>query len=596
LNDQQDHDEKLASLLIRWEEAWDLGEELSPVDLCADCPDLIPPLEDRIRALKQMAWMKTDAGQGNDQENETPDVLLGQTLAGRYHIERLIGEGGFSRVYRAFDPELDRHVAVKVSRPGRMASEKQSDDLLEEARRAARLRHPGIVSVHDVGRHDGQVFFVTDLIEGHSLAEMVAESQFSPLDAVRLIAEVADALQFAHEQGFIHRDIKPANILIDHQSRSLIADFGIATPVEQIAEESGEASGTLAYMAPEQVANERQLIDPRTDIHALGVVLYELLTGQLPYQGRTPMALREQILFRQPKPPTSFNPSVPKLLEQNCLRALTKHPADRFSSAEEFAAALRACSASEKKCWTWPIIVGVLGVMGIAVSLFGSNIITALQARSADKPVIPFGAFTFDGTNRIITPVEQFAPVTLEAWIRPDRYEYRCHFIIGSDVPAKYGIGLGICGVLLTGEYIPGKADPEFGTTPGMIRSAQMVPIKEWSHIAAVFGETETRLYFNGKLVKTGPPTAVNGGTNFVIGNVGKDNPIDYFLGQIRSVRISRGERFSEDFEPEPQFVKDAEDAPNRAILFYDGSKAERDRVIDLTGNGNDGHWQRMSE
>jgi hypothetical protein len=237
--------------------------------------------------------------------------------------------------------------------------------------------------------------------------------------------------------------------------------------------------------------------------------------------------------------------------------------------------------------------VGVLGVVGIAVPMFGPSIMSALQGRSADEPATPLGAFTFDGTNRIITPVEQFAPVTLEAWIRPDRYEYRCHFIIGSDIPAKYGISLGICGVLLTGEYIPGKADPEFGTTPGMIRSAQMVPVKEWSHIAAVFGETETRLYFNGKLVKTGPPTAVNGGTNFVIGNVGKDNPIDYFLGQIRSVRISQGERFNEDFIPEPRFTKEADDAPHKAILIYDGSKIEGDRVTDLTEIGNDGHWER---
>lgn len=157
-----------------------------------------------------------------------------------------------------------------------------------------------------------------------------------------------------------------------------------------------------------------------------------------------------------------------------------------------------------------------------------------------------------------------------------------------------YGIGMGICPVLLTAKYIPGKTMPKKGTKPGVVKSRQTVPIKQWSHIAVVFGDAETRLYFNGKLVETGTPTKDVGGTNFVIGNVGKDNPIDYFLGQIRCLRISHGERYEGDFTPDERFAKDSDDAPAKAILIYDGQNAEGDRVIDLSGNGNDGYWERL--
>jgi serine/threonine protein kinase len=576
----QDTTDKLASLLLRWEEAWDLGEEISAGELCVDCPELSEPLERQIATLKKMSWMKADVTE--DDETEGTDELLGATLGNRYRIEERIGEGGYGRVYRAFDPELERHIAIKLSKS---KTNTQSESLLEEARRAARLRHPGIVAVHDVGRHDGQLFFVTELIDGRNMAEVIAQNSRKPAEAVRLVAEVADALQFAHEQGFIHRDIKPANILIDQQGRPQIADFGIAVTLDELTDGEPAISGTLPYLAPERVAGEVQLIDGRTDIHALGVMLYELLTGQLPYQGRTPTAIREQILLRQPKSPRLFNPAVSKRIEAVCLRAMAKHPADRFANANEMALALRASvQTSQRQLW----IIGVIVVLfGLMLSVFKpwqndgdspSNNAASPSAESED-------VFVFDGTSRIVTPVERFAPVTLEAWVKPSRVDVGCHFLIGSDVPTKFGLGIGICGTTLSAEQFD-----------GLVRSSHPVPVGEWSHIAAVFSSGETRLYLNGKLVHTGAATKpVSVGVRFVIGNVGLDSPLDYFSGRIRCVRISTGERYNTDFVPDEEFVNDSEEAPHRAILIYDGSTTDGNRVIDLSGNGNDGVWERLS-
>ena len=268
MSDLHELDETLANLLMQWEEAWDRGEDIPAETLCVECPVLIERVRSRIAALKQMAWM-TKSDVEPDSSGSHPDVLIGKTLGGRYRIETLIAEGGFGRVYRAFDPELQRHVALKVPKANRVSSSEQADQLLEEARRAAKLRHPGIVSIFDVGRDDGSVFIVTELIDGQNLAELIEQHRPEPQHAARIVADVADALQFAHEQGFVHRDIKQANILIDSHGRPHVTDFGIAATVEQIAQGDAVSSGTLAYMAPEQLAGETHLIGPRTDIHAL---------------------------------------------------------------------------------------------------------------------------------------------------------------------------------------------------------------------------------------------------------------------------------------------------------------------------------------
>lgn len=557
---------------MRWEEAWDLGDDLSASSLAADQPELIALLQVQIDALKKMSWMKKDVEDGDLDQEFCNDVLIGQKLAGRYLVEEQIGEGGFGRVYRAFDPELERHVAVKFSKRD---TSSVSNELLDEAKRTAKLRHAGIVSIHDVGRHNGSIFFVSELIDGQSLEESISEKRLTIEQATKLIATVADALQFAHRQGFIHRDIKPSNILLDRDGNPHIADFGIAGTVEQIALIDRPTSGTLPYMAPEQVAGEVQLIDSRTDIYALGVVLFELLAGGRPFQARTPLALREKILFTSPTPLRQTCPGISKRLEAICHKAIAKHPAERFATASSFAEALRkAQQVSAPRVLQFAIVVAVLLALPIAiVMMVRAKMTTTNPARVTSRETL-----LFDGTNRIVTPVERLAPVTLEAWIKPTKLDDKCHFVIGSDIPTKYGIGLGICGLMLTAERIVNEG--EFG----LIRSSQLVPVNEWSHIAAVFGAQETRLYFNGKLVETGPPTQVSGGTPFVIGNVGEQSPLDYFHGEIKEVRISKGERYLDNFAPLQD--GDSETSSDSILLYKDISFSE-ERVTDQSGNGN---------
>ncbi len=570
-------EDRLAALLLRWEESWELGDDLPASQLCTDCPDVANQLQANIDVLKKMAWMKKDAANEvqSDGDDAVADPFVGKTLAGRYRIDQFIGEGGFGQVYRAFDTELQRAVAIKIAHHKARTG---GDDLLQEARRVAKLRHAGIVAVHDVG-HDEQILFVvSDFIEGQSLAQLLEAKPPVPWDAAKLVARIAEALHFAHEQGFVHRDIKPANILIDQQGQPLIADFGIAATSEELTQGTHLSSGTLPYMAPEQVAGEVQLVDGRTDVYSLGVVLYEMLTGRTPHEARTPTALREQILFRAP-----LRLDAPAELQQVCLRCLAKHPADRFPTAQALAEALRQAVTGKAHAQRWRVtlIVLLLAVLAIATVVGIRFLPSLLESRTGT--FVKEGAFVFDGTNRIVTPVERFAPVTLEAWIRPERYEYRCQCVVGSDIPTEYGIGLGISGVLLCAEYLQ-----------GMYQSKQIVPLREWSHLAAVFAPGETRLYLNGKQVATGPATQVRGGARFVIGNVGPNNPNDYFVGQVRAVRISKGERYTGNFVPDQEFTKDPDDSPCRALLIYGEGAMHGGKVTDLTGNGNDGVPEKL--
>jgi serine/threonine protein kinase len=175
---------------------------------------------------------------------------------------------------------------------------KATPDLLDEARRVAKLRHSNIVAVFDVGRHNDQLFVVSEMIDGQTLADVIEIESLPPDVCLALTLAVATALQYAHEKGFVHRDIKPSNILIDQTGQPHVADFGIAATFDDLTTGRSGSAGTLAYMSPEQIAGENHLVDQRTDIYALGVVLYQMLTGQLPFKARTPLALREQILLR----------------------------------------------------------------------------------------------------------------------------------------------------------------------------------------------------------------------------------------------------------------------------------------------------------
>ena len=337
--------EDVLELIVRWEEARAQGQELAPEELCGDCPDLLIEFRRLVEKLGQVAWLdgpiETGIATPGYDSPLAADLDLPRLLAERYRLDALIGVGGFGRVYRAFDTWLERPVAVKVPRVDRPVSGGEVDQCRMEARKVARLRHPHIVPVHDVGRDGSNCFIVCEWIEGTNLAVSIKTGRPDYREAARIVAEVADALDHAHRAGFVHRDIKPANILIDSQGRAYLTDFGIAVVEEDLLRDVS-AAGTLPYMAPEQLDEGPGPVDHRADLYALGVVIYELLTGRRPFQAATPMELREQILKVEPEPPRSVQPGVPAELERVCLRCLAKTPNDRYQHADEVASDLRA--------------------------------------------------------------------------------------------------------------------------------------------------------------------------------------------------------------------------------------------------------------
>ena len=347
-------EELLADLLLRWDELRERGQDTPASELCREQPHLTDELDRRIKALKVTSWLDRPLAAGDDPPGISSPTSEPRTLVGRYRLDGLIAEGGFAQVWRGYDLELQRVVAVKVPKPSRLQS---AEAFMAEARRVARLKHPGIVPVFDVGREGDFCFIVSEFVEGGSLGEHLANNPLSQPQAIRWVIEVAEALEYAHLHGVVHRDIKPANILIDHHNRALLADFGIA----QSANKAGQQAlslGTLRYMSPEQL--EGKVVDPRADIFSLGVVLHEALTRKLPYSSAEPNVLRREIVTGV-KTVTALDLSAE--LRRICQKALQRDPQHRYTSAAHFATNLRRTLRSRNSLtWLWVLLLALLAV------------------------------------------------------------------------------------------------------------------------------------------------------------------------------------------------------------------------------------------
>jgi hypothetical protein len=272
------------------------------------------------------------------------------THIGRYRIVAELGSGTFGAVYRCFDEELKRDVAIKLPHFSQGAAPGMVEEFLHEARVAARLRNPGIVAILDANRtDDGRAYIVYEYIAGQTLQARILFLDFTREQAVGWIAEVADALHDAHKNGLVHRDIKPANILIDESGSAKLTDFGLAKMDDQFfMDDAGRVLGTVAYMNPEQASGLAHWASPQSDIYSLGVVLYELLCGKRPFTAGSSLDLIQQVEKRPPAPPRTIDDSIPKALEDICLKAMAKNPTERYNTAQDMAAALRAAIALKR--------------------------------------------------------------------------------------------------------------------------------------------------------------------------------------------------------------------------------------------------------
>ena len=270
---------------------------------------------------------------------------------GRYEIKKMIGSGAFGAVYLAHDPDLEREVAIKIPHADRFVSDEDEANFVKEARSTATLSDPAIVTVFDVGREDGHCYLVLDYISGASLEHALQGGTYAPYDAAKLIAKVAKGLHYAHKKGFVHRDMKPGNILLDDEGAPRITDFGLAVTEESQRQLAGQVAGTPAYMSPEQVRGDVNHLDGRSDIWALGVMLYEMLTGRHPFWRGDVQECIDEIQRREPKPPRQIDDTIPAELERIILKCLSKDVTARYTTADDLKQDLNRLRESRSKAF-----------------------------------------------------------------------------------------------------------------------------------------------------------------------------------------------------------------------------------------------------
>jgi serine/threonine-protein kinase len=283
--------------------------------------------------------------------------MMAERMLGEYAVRQLLGRGGMGEVWEGYDPDLDRRVAIKVILPHLSNDPTFSERLRREAKLVAALRQPNIVQLYDFDIVDGQAIMVMEYLAGGSLRDRLARlhnvGQLMGLATADLLEAVAAGLDYAHERGAVHRDLKPGNILFSEEGQPVIGDFGVAKVVNASSHlmtptlaEPGSILGTPAYMSPEQASGGE--IDYRSDLYSLGVVLYEMVTGRLPFTGESPREILIQHLQHAPPAPRAFNPNLSEGIEEVLLRALAKEPAARYTCAAEMVEALRSAGHLER--------------------------------------------------------------------------------------------------------------------------------------------------------------------------------------------------------------------------------------------------------
>jgi WD40 repeat protein/serine/threonine protein kinase/tetratricopeptide (TPR) repeat protein len=361
------------SLLVRWEELRERGQEISPEDLCRDCPEHLDEVRRRVGVLRSVyRVIEPDANAPTETPGGTPaDAARTWPRVRGYEILSELGRGGMGVVYKARQVGLNRVVALKMILAGGHAGTQELKRFRDEAEAVARLQHPNIVQVYEVGEHEGLPFFSLEYCPGGSLAQKLQGNPLPPTEAAQLIEAVARAIHAAHQEQFVHRDLKPANILLQRKSADYadytdkkkgtplpvksaesaksadefipkITDFGLAKRLGEAGQtQSGAVLGTPSYMAPEQADGKTKEVGPAADVYALGAVLYELLTGRPPFKAANSLDTLLQVMSEEPVSVRRLQPGVPRDLETVCLKCLQKDPQKRYGTALALAEDLR---------------------------------------------------------------------------------------------------------------------------------------------------------------------------------------------------------------------------------------------------------------